>query len=341
MTAADILYGYAFAYRWGIRNPAEPLRYDPFVDVATAPMREHLLGVKFTGIDSTSKSFRVAEINVVRELFIFDVYIDMASGDPEQDAALAPPWTAIPWELLALMEEAVTRGWVAFSESEAKRLGVEWVDLVRSDRINKQLLPLVETFERDGYRPAALRSLVSTDEARKRWAALAAFYRAHGHFLVTNGPYVVKAWTNQSVALDVFRDLSYPLGVGSYDVYALSRRGFITNVERTNDRLRFVADIETVMKYQRSYDIVRKPLQSIDPEERKRAAPECRYTIVDSSGRVVLAGTANFADDASFDLDLAGKLVAGSYTVLAEIIVNGNAMNAEVRRVPVIISAHP
>jgi hypothetical protein len=95
--------------------------------------------------------------------------------------------------------------------------------------------------------------LVSVDEAKRRWAALAAFYQAHGHFLVTNGPYELKAWSTDSVNLSVFRDLSYPLGVGSFDAYAIPRRAFITKVERENGRLRLFAEIETIMKFQRSY----------------------------------------------------------------------------------------
>ena len=38
--------------------------------------------------------------------------------------------------------------------------------------------------------------------------------RPHGHFLVTNGPYKLKAWSAESVTLEAFRDLTYPLGVG-------------------------------------------------------------------------------------------------------------------------------
>jgi len=217
-------------------------------------MREHLAGVRLVGTDTTSKSFRVGDINIVRELFVIDVYTTSDPEDPEQDAVIAPPWSTVPWHLLVLMEEAVGRGWAAFSEAEARRRGVEWLDLVRSERINRQLAALVESFEREGYRPDALRPMVSADAARKRWAALAAFYRDHGHFLVTNGPYQLKRWSADSVALEVFRDLSYPLGVGSYDAYAIPRRGFVAKVERENDRLRIFGDIETIMKFQRSYD---------------------------------------------------------------------------------------
>jgi len=341
MGVPDLLYAYMFAYRWGVRNEAEPWHYDPFIDAASAPMRQHLVGVRVTGTDTASKSFRVGDVNVLRELFVIDVYTTNVPDDPEQDAVVAPPWSTVPWHLLALMDEAVSRGWAAFSQAEAARRGVEWLDLVRSEPTNNRLASLVAAFEREGYRPAVLQSLVSVDDARKRWAALGAFYRAHGHFLVTNGPYQLKRWSTDSVALEAFRDLSYPLGVGSYDAYAIPRRAFVTKVERENNRLRLFADIETIMKFQRSYDVVREHLQSVSPDVRMRSVPECRYVVVDGEGHVVFAGLAGLADDATFQVDLNGKLPAGQYTVLAEITVNRNAMNAEIQRIPVSISSTP
>ncbi len=95
------------------------------------------------------------------------------------------------------------------------------------------------------------------------------------------------------------------------------------------------------MKFQRSYEVVREPLQSVSPDVLKRAAPECRYAVVDAEGHVVLAGVARVADDATFKMDLNGKLSAGGYTLLAEITVNGNAMNADIQRIPVFISSKP
>ena len=206
--------------------------------------------------------------------------------------------------------------------------------------MNERLASLVATFERDGYRPDALKSLVSEDEARKRWASLAAFYEAHGHFLVTNGPYLLKQWSADSADLEVFRDLSFPLGVGSYDAYAIPRRAFVTKVEWENDRLRLFADIETINKFQRSYEILREPLQSVAPDVFKRAAPLCRYMVVDAKGSVLLAGDARPADDATFQLDLKGKLPAGRYDVFVEVMVDENAMNADIKRMPIVITAN-
>jgi hypothetical protein len=239
------------------------------------------------------------------------------------------------------MEEAVERGFAAFSQPEAKRRGVDRLDLVRSPAMTARLAALVETFERDGYRPDRLKSLVSAEDARKRWAALKAFHAEHGHFLVTNGPYRLKRWSPDSVTLEAFRDLSYPLGVGSFDAYAVPRRGYITKVEHDGDDLKLGGDIELIQKHQRSYDIVRKSLPSIAADVRQRSAPECRYLVTDGDGRVVLAGQVPLVEDASFRIALGGKLPAGHFTLAAQIIVNGNAMNAEIRRIPIDIASSP
>jgi hypothetical protein len=339
-TAADLLYAYMFAYRWGVRGDAGT-QYDPAVAAATAPLRRRLAAVQVAGVDTASKSFRVGDVNFVRELFVIDVYADIPPQDPEQDAVFAPPWSTLPWHLLVLMEEAVGRGWAAFSQAEAARRGVPWLDLVRSDEMNTRLGALVDQFERQAFRPQILRSRVSAEEARKRWAALAAFYRSHGHFLVTNGPYQLKSWSGEGATLEVFRDLSYPLGVGSFDAYAIPRRGYITKVERQDRGLRLSADIETVMKFMRDYQIVRQPMQLVDATVRKRAAPECRYVVVGADGQIALTGVSFPQEDQTFLVELDGKLPAGPYTVMAEILVNGNAMNSEIKQIPVVIGRKP
>src|SRR6185295_10970902 len=306
-----------------------------------ATLRAQLLGIRALGTDNTSKTIRFGDFEYVRELHLVEVFTSAIPIDPEQDAAIAPPWSTLPWHLIVLMEEAVERGLAAFSESEASRRGVPWLDLVRSRELKEQLAALVDTFAREGYRPPRLAALVGTDDARKRWAALAAFYKEHGHFLVANGPYRLKRWSADGVALEAFRDLSYPLGVGSYDAYAVPRRGFVTTIERQDDRIRISGDIELVIKHMRSHDIVRRPLASIAADVLKRAAPECRYLVTDRDGRAVLAGTAALGADANFSLDFSGRLPPGSFTLAAQIIVNGNAMNAEISRFPLEVAAQP
>ena len=336
-TNVDLLYSYMFAFRWGVRADAGA-NYDAAIDVATAPMRRYVAGLRAVGVDTASRSFRVGDVNFVREVLSIEVYAAVALGDPDRDATVAPPWSTLPWHAIVLMEEAVIRGWAAFSQAEAARRGVPWLDLVRSAELKQKLASLVAEFERTGYRPEQLQSLISAEEARRRWAAVAAFYKAQAHFLVTNGPYRLKQWSGDRATLEAFRDLSYPLGVGSYDAYAIPRRAFVADVVETNGRFRISADIEVVRKFQRSYAIDRQPLRTIPPVERVRAAPECRYTVLDEQGRIVTAGIVRPGDDATFEVNLAARLSPGRYTMFAMIVVNENAMNAEIRRIPIFVS---
>jgi len=93
------------------------------------------------------------------------------------------------------------------------------------------------------------------------------------------------------------------------------------------------------MKFMRDYQIVRQPMRLVDATVRNRAAPECRYTVVDGDGRIALAGVSLPSEDLRFAIELDGRLPAGQYTVMAEILVNGNAMNPQIARIPVVIAA--
>ncbi len=333
-TFADILYPYSFAFRWGVRSADDAAAYDPYVDKSTALMRQRLVGLKTAGIDKTSKSFRMGELSFLREMPITDVYIDASRENLADAAVIAPPWSALPWHVVALMEEAVTRGWAAFSEEEARRRGVEWLDIVRSEPTKKKLAGLVAEFEKEGFVPDALKGSVSEEEARKRWAALGKFHGERGHFLVTNGPYIIREWSNEATVFDVFRNFSYPLGVGSYDSYAVPRHAYVAKVEPDADGLRLFVEFERLQRAMRSYRLLREPLRSRKPQGLGMRIPQCHFVVVSADGTVVLAGEGRLQDDGTFTLGLKGKLDPGAYTVLATLVISGNTMNPEIRRIP-------
>ena len=255
---------------------------------------------------------------------------DVRSSEPWDEASIAPPWSTLPWEVVVLMEEAVRRGIAAFSESEARRRGIPWLDLARDRATGKRLTALVEDFGRDAYRPDALKGLVSTEEARERWTALGRFHAQHGHFLVTNGPYRLESWSAQGAVLQVFRDLSYPVGLGAFDNLAIPLKAYVVKVENRGARLELRAEVERVSKFQRSYDIVRIALDpaSRDADERDRL--ECRYVIVGDDGRVVRAGAETLNKSGRFAVDL-GKLAPGRYHVMTALILAGNSVNPEIK----------
>jgi hypothetical protein len=297
------------------------------------------VAVRVAGVDAASKSFRVGDVAFVREVFTVEVYLRSPPEEPEWSAAVAPPWSTLPWHLLALMEQAVERGWAAFSQAEAQRRGVAWLDPARSKELVSRLAALAADFEREGYRPETLRAHVSQEDARKRWAALVAFHKATGHLLVTNGPYKLKSWSDERITLEAFRDLSYPLGVGSYDAYAIPRRGFVTKAEWQDNRLVLWGDVEVLDKFQRSYRLVRTALAAVPAQVLKRSLPECRYVVTDDKSRVALSEAVAPGPDAKFLIDFKDRLPEGAYTMAAVIVVNGNAMNAEITRIPIVVSA--
>ena len=331
MTVADLLYPYSMAVRWGTRRSAHPLAYDSFIDGSTAIMRAKLAGVKVLHAEQEAKAF--GELKLTQQVPVIEVYLNDTSPDFPHITAVAPPWSALPWHLIVLMEEAVTRGLAAFSAAEAQHRGVAWLDLARDQRLKDQLLALVADLEVQGSRPEALRNLVSDADARQRWGALKSFYLAHNHFLVTNGPYVLDKWDESAVVLRVFRDLSYPLGVGSYDKYAFPPRALIAKLEARHDRLEIAAEIEKVEKAQRSYHVVRELLDNQSMVGVSRLKPVVKYVVLAPQGEVLKVGTAPYEGDGIFTIELQGKVPPGRYTVLTTIYVNDNAIEPDVRMV--------
>jgi hypothetical protein len=332
MTAADILYAYSFAWRWSGGAAA-----DPTLAAATALARQRLVGLKVIGANTESKAIRFGDLTLTRPALVVDVYANIDPDDPDSAAAFASPWSTVPWTVLALMNEAAERGWAAFSRAEADRQGVAWLDLVRDERLESCLEGLVAEFARTGYRPRALEALVSATEARARWAALGRFYRENHHFLVTNGPYLLKSWSSAGAALTAFRDLRYPLGVGSFDYLPIPRRAFITNAEKTaRGDLRLSVEVEALQKFARSYALKREPLRdfSNDPMVIGPIDVVSRWLVLGKRGEVAIAGTTAPGQDGRIVLPLGGQLRPGIYTVAATVLVNGNAIDLKIARFP-------
>jgi hypothetical protein len=327
---ADIIYPYIFASRWGIQDSGASDAFDPSVARSTALEREWLAGFKVIRVEEQVRNYG-ADLKFSYRTPVVDVYLNHRSSDPWTAAAVAPPWSTLPWEVIVLMEEAVRRGIAAFTEAEAQRRKVPWLDLVRDRETGKRLAALVDSLRLEAYRPEALKGLVSADAARERWTALARFYAEHGHFLVTNGPYRLNSWAADQVVLEVFRDLSYPLGVGTFDDYAIPLRAYVSKIENRGARAQIWADMERVSKFQRSYEIVRTALGPASRDIDGRERPECHYVIVGPDGMVVRTGAESFDKNGRFVLDLKGLVRPGLYSVMTALYIRGNSVNPEIK----------
>lgn len=325
---ADLLYGIAFAFRWGARGAAEP---DPDIARATALLRDWLVGVKVLRV--VTDVLRFGEVEMKYRVPVVEIYLSRSIPDPGQLGAVSPPWSTVPWHGLALMEEAVGRGVAAFSAGEARRQGVPWLDLVRDPKQREQLLSLLDDLLRRSHVPEPLRGLVSPAQARERWAALRKFAAEKRHLLVTNGPYLVNAGAADSAVLGVFRDFSYPLGVGSYDRYPIPVRAYVARAEVRGNQIEVSARLERVERFGREHEIKAGPFGPGWEREDKDSHPVCRYVVVGHDGAVQAAGAVDPAPAGTFTLTLPEG--PRPRTVLIGLPVKGNLVNLPIETVRV------
>src|SRR2546427_1331692 len=194
MSFADLVYAYVFA------NP------------------EQLRGVRLLRVETETLAF--GEDKLSYEVPVVEVYLDgVADGDA---ATVAPPWTTLPWHLLALFEEGARRGYLKLAE----------FDPVRDAALGRKLAELARELEERAYVPPALAPYVNAQEARARYRALREFHAAHGHWLVTNGPYVLERCDGAKAVLGVFRAPPYPKGVGTFNPYPVPPNARETRTRR-------------------------------------------------------------------------------------------------------------
>jgi hypothetical protein len=325
MTPEDALYGLGFLYRWSARDPA--------VKAGAARLTEWLAGLRVVRTDATEREFGEVKFTVVTHTV--EVYGRHALADPLQTASVLAPWSPVPWTVLALADAAVDSRLAAFSADEARRLGVPWLDLVRDARVRRFLAWTVDNAAQVGFVPPALVGRVTADEAKARWTALKGFYEQRGHFLVTNGPYRLASWSDDAVVLEVVRDFTYPLGVGSYDRYSIPLRAYVRKAEAKGDRLEVHADVDVVQKFQREYAIVRESLAAQSAPLDARDMPVCRWIAVGPDASAVASGTAPYAGKGVYAVDLRALPGPGKYTLLVALYVRDNAVNVEVHATPV------
>src|SRR5215510_8938229 len=312
MTPADAVYPVLLAAR-----------------ASAAKGRDWLAGIKVVCVDTEVKKF--ADISFTFVTPVIDVYTTGSLDVAERQGAL--PWSPVPWTVLTLIDEAQARGWAAATRDEATRRRMPWLDLARDPKLKAQLAGLVETYAAQSYIPPLLKKLVTADEAQHRWQSLRHFYQRRNHFLVTNGPYQLGKWSEASVTLEVFRDFTYPIGVGAFDRFALPLRAWIVRATAQGDHLEVQADVERAERFLRSYRLLREPMGTVGAEGDKPDIPLCRFVALSPDGEVARVGSSRDVQSGRLVVPLKGLAKPGPYTVLLALYVADNAVNPQITTV--------
>jgi len=296
MSFADVVYAYAFAHS------------------------EQLRGVRLLRVETETLAF--GEDKLSYEVPVIEVYLDGASGGDA--ATVAPPWTTLPWHLLALLEEGARHGYFKLSE----------VDPVRNVAIVRRLGELARELEERAYVPPALISHVNAKEARSRYRRLREFHAAHGHWLVTNGPYLLQRWDGTKAVLGVFRDPTYPKGLGSFNAYAVPLKAYVTRIERRGDGALVHTEAEWLERLGRDTRIVRGSFAQRLAERLTGAgappAPVCHYLLVRRDGGIAAAGATRAGAEGTCRL----QLKTPGHRLVVAAVLEDSAANAPIRIVP-------
>jgi hypothetical protein len=241
MGAEDVIYALFFMKKWVER------------DAELAKTAKHVLddlrGVRVLNI--TEVPFIIPNVlNSTKRYLWVESYLKVDRVNFEKVAALNPPWTTLPWELLYLVDTALEEG----------RLSVRDLDLVEGKTVDILAEKLRELSSVNAV-PAQIRGMVNDVEARKRWDSLMSWFNSTGNLVVTNGPYMLAKTSKSEVVLKVFRDPTYPLGIGSYDHLNVPRfarisKAFLQNTTADGGQpVRFEANVEVedILFHARSY----------------------------------------------------------------------------------------
>ena len=200
MDMADLLYslyqGFDLSY-----NP-EKAKIETVIATTSRPSLE------------TYRGFRIVDETHI------EVYVDFWHFDDNYIAAYATPsGLATPWELLYSLDELVFKQRrAAYSDTAAARFNVPWISLVL-DRDARLLRRTMLDLQRKKSFPTAVFTLpgektpiIDAKAADARYKAALAWFDEHGHFIISNGPFLLARYDPpaQFAELDAFRDESYP-----------------------------------------------------------------------------------------------------------------------------------
>jgi peptide/nickel transport system substrate-binding protein len=265
MDKSDLLYTQYFAFEWGTDSGNGDKTVDPEYTSGVAPSLPRLKGIKFLSND------------------IIESYVNYWHYDQKEIAQFASVWASEPWEITAATERLVTDGKVAYSRSQAIAKNIDWLDPIvpeHAEMIKEEL----QKMKSENYVPAALKGIVSADEAKKRYDASISWINTHKNAIISNGAFYLDNFNTAggTITIKAFRDPSYPFEQGHWSIYE-------------NAKLATIEKVDAAQVIQ-----VGKPAEmtvSVQVDGKPSNDAQVDYFISNKDGKVVLRGEAKPVQD--------------------------------------------
>ena len=160
-------------------------------DASTAPAFEQFM--------STFKGFKIASTNPLT----IEWYTDYYARDAELNvytmwpgtyagAAISYGYGDAGWDMIAISNLAVANNELSYSSDGADAKKIEWMSWIGGPSLDILSKHLAEA-QSQSLIPFAptLGQYITADQAKTRYDNLAAWYKAHGHYWVGDGPYIL------------------------------------------------------------------------------------------------------------------------------------------------------
>ena len=260
MDMSDIIYSTYFLLEWGSEKDENDKTFDSDYSPQAAQTAKTLVGIKPIDEDT------------------IEVYTNYWHFDEGEIASWTSPWSSMPWEIMAAMEQLVVDGKISFSRSESISKNVNWLSLIipNDARLVQNQL---ESFKASNFIPESISEFNQiSDYQISRYQASVDWIDKYEHAIISNGPFYLDGYSpdSRSITIKSFDSIEYPLTQGIWNKFEQVEFPKVESV-----------DINELVQKGTKLDI---------PIETKNST-EIHYFLSNSQGEIIISGIQNVYND--------------------------------------------
>jgi len=215
MDMNDIIYSTYFLLEWGSDKVQNDKTFDSDYSPQAAQTAKTLVGIKPIDADT------------------IEVYTNYWHFDQGEIASWASPWSSMPWEIMAAMEQVVIDGKTSFSRSESISKNVNWLSLIIPNDA-KLIQNQIQNFKSSQFIPESLSEFDQIPNFQiNRFESSIDWIEQNGHAVISNGPFYLDGYSpdSRSITIKSFDSVGYPLTKGMWSEFEQTEFPIIESVQ--------------------------------------------------------------------------------------------------------------